>query len=256
MASPQLENGFLRIACELIEAISRTRFSPRESQVFWSVVRRTYGWNKKADRISYSQLEESTGLNRRHIADALSRLIRRNIISRCGSGYKLSYGIQKDYQLWIVTDRGNNSKLSLPKGATNRIITETDKGSLLPGATKSLPKREHTIDKKTSSKNNPREDFQKPAKQAFGEFKNVLLTAEERENLTAKLGLAAAEASDLIERLSAYLENHPNKKYASHYATIKTWALDDVKKRTAAGPRQDRFTNLPPGADLKKWENV
>jgi phage replication O-like protein O len=97
MAKPQLEDGHSDIANELLEAIIRTHFSPTESSIFWTVCRQTYGWHKKFDRISFSQFEKFTGVNRRHIAPSLQNLIRRNIITRQGEGYNLEYGVQKDY---------------------------------------------------------------------------------------------------------------------------------------------------------------
>lgn len=105
MADPQLENGHSDIANELLEAICRAYFSPAESKVFWSVVRKTYGWHKKSDRISYSQFEESTGLDRRHVGPALKRLISRNILTctNAGERHMSEYGVQKDYDKWQLS---------------------------------------------------------------------------------------------------------------------------------------------------------
>ena len=52
----------------------------------------------------------------------------------------------------------------------------------------------------------------------YGEFNNVKLTNEQYEKLKEKNLLS------YIESLSCYLENHPRKKYASHYATILNWS--------------------------------
>ena len=49
---PQLENGFLKLANELVEAICKTHLSPNESQVLWFIIRMTYGYNKKKARIN------------------------------------------------------------------------------------------------------------------------------------------------------------------------------------------------------------
>jgi phage replication O-like protein O len=70
MATPQLEDGRTEIANELLEAIIYTHFSPTEHAVLWAIVRKTYGWHKKIDRISFTQLEGLTRINRRHIAPA------------------------------------------------------------------------------------------------------------------------------------------------------------------------------------------
>lgn len=100
MASPQVENGHIRIANELGEALAKVNLSPYESRVLWVIIRHTYGWTKKFDRISYSQFEDATGLKRRHLSRALNNLLQRNIISRRGNGYKIYYGLQKNYESW------------------------------------------------------------------------------------------------------------------------------------------------------------
>ena len=46
-ASPQLEDGYTRIANELIEALMRTNLSAYQSRVLWAIWRKTYGFNKR-----------------------------------------------------------------------------------------------------------------------------------------------------------------------------------------------------------------
>jgi hypothetical protein len=60
-------------------------------------------------------------------------------------------------------------------------------------------------------------------KNAFGEFKNVLLSKGEFAKLKARF---PADCSERIERLSSYIASS-GKRYKSHYATILTWAEKD-----------------------------
>jgi phage replication O-like protein O len=143
MANPQLEAGHCDIANELMDAIIKTHFSPTEVKVLMAIIRKTYGWHKKTDRISYSQFEEITAISRRHIAPALQSLIRRNIINRTGDGYNLEYGIQKDYELWlsplkIVTETGNEIVTSISNESLPEQVMIDDTESL-PVSPKSLP---------------------------------------------------------------------------------------------------------------------
>ncbi len=62
-------------------------------------------------------------------------------------------------------------------------------------------------------------------KEKFGEFENVLLSADELQKLKSKLG---TEAESYIERLSSYIASS-GKKYKSHYATILSWTQKDAK---------------------------
>ena len=62
-------------------------------------------------------------------------------------------------------------------------------------------------------------------KEKFGEFENVLLSADEFQKLKSKLGV---ETESYIERLSSYIASS-GKKYKSHYATILSWTQKDTK---------------------------
>lgn len=96
MANPQIENGFLRIANEIAEALSTVSLSASESKLLWVVLRKTYGWNKKEATISVTDIQKLTGLDRRNASRAKAKLIRRNIINQASAYLKLN----KDYDSW------------------------------------------------------------------------------------------------------------------------------------------------------------
>ena len=62
MANPQREEGHVDIANEIVEFLAKTYLSSYESQVLWAIFRKTYGWQKKEDWITGSQLVEMTGI--------------------------------------------------------------------------------------------------------------------------------------------------------------------------------------------------
>lgn len=64
MINPQIENGYTKIATEIIEKFCYYRISGEEWLVLWVVLRKTYGWNKKEDKISLSQFADLTKLSR------------------------------------------------------------------------------------------------------------------------------------------------------------------------------------------------
>ncbi len=121
MKTPQLENGYTTIANEIVEALAHITLTAYETRVLWALLRKTYGWHKKSDRISYSQWEQMTGLNRRHLGRTLIQLAERKIITIAsrGNNVSLEYSFQKDYSKWITTE--NRHEL-LPQEATG---TET-----------------------------------------------------------------------------------------------------------------------------------
>ena len=108
MASPQLENGFTRVANELLEAILRTQLSSREQKCLLAVARETYGWSCKAKTVTAYRVATLTGIQRTKASVALGTLKQRNILVN-GSG---GLGLQKDYETWLPprskTDRVQN----------------------------------------------------------------------------------------------------------------------------------------------------
>ena len=75
-------------------------------------------------------------------------------------------------------------------------------------------------------------------KEKYGEFNNVLMTAEEYLKLESLYGTDNTMA--LIEELSGYIES-TGKRYKSHYATLLNWAkrkMQDHAKRQSYLPNK------------------
>lgn len=114
MASPQLDDGFIRIVNAIIEALARVQISGHAWRLLMVVIRKTYGWGKKCDWISNSQFVALTGMNKQRVSEAMKELRERNILMRSG----LSVGLQKDYTQW--RDRGKTNEL-------RKSVTVTEK---------------------------------------------------------------------------------------------------------------------------------
>ena len=123
--NPQKENGYTAIANELVEAFSKIRISGQAMQVLWVIFRKTYGWNKKEDKISLSQFQGMTNLSKVTICKSINHLIKLNIITKKGNAnfpfihigkdIALTYCIQKDYSKWLSLPK----KVTLPKKVKN-----------------------------------------------------------------------------------------------------------------------------------------
>ena len=103
-ANPQLENGFTMIADELLEALIAARLSGQEHRVVWAVIRKTYGFGKKMDRISMGQFEKMTRIPNKRCHRTMKKLIEKNVIVKGGSFKEPTYGLQKNYLLWSLDD--------------------------------------------------------------------------------------------------------------------------------------------------------
>ena len=108
MGTPQTEDGFTRIANELLEAIISFPFTKRETVILLSVIRKTYGFNKKHDAVSMWQLAAMSGLDRAHVSRCVKDLMLRNILtdgndSRVSRGVEIkSLGLNKNYSQWLT----------------------------------------------------------------------------------------------------------------------------------------------------------
>lgn len=93
-----LDDGYLRLSNTLVDALCRTKLSDRESRVLFAVVRRTYGYGKSLDWLSYSQIEEMTDIDPDNVSRVIGGLLKRNIFIK--EGKKL--GINTVISQWFA----------------------------------------------------------------------------------------------------------------------------------------------------------
>lgn len=79
-----LDDGYTRIANELLEAVMLAGLTQHQLLVFLAVMRKTYGFNKKQDWVSNEQLSELTGILPHKCSAAKSVLVKRGILIQSG----------------------------------------------------------------------------------------------------------------------------------------------------------------------------
>lgn len=168
MASPQKEHGYTAIANEIIEALARTRITSEARRVFDTIIRRTYGWNKKHADITYRQFEAATGLRQAHVYRALRSLLQHRLIEKCSSGYC----VQKDYEKWIPFSKGYSKR-----GASSTFGAE----SYSEQGVSPTPNEEHPTPRKSNNDNG--------SQRAKDSIKDNVKTSlsEEREKLEKRI---------------------------------------------------------------------
>lgn len=102
MAAPQAENGFTRIANDILEALARIRIPGEARQILDVILRKTYGWGKKEDHISLSQFHEATGIKKPSIIRAIKQLLAMKliIVSEKANAKGQVYAFKKDFDSW------------------------------------------------------------------------------------------------------------------------------------------------------------
>jgi phage replication O-like protein O len=101
MANPQTEDGYTRIANEILDHLCQLKLNGTEWMTLLFIIRKTYGFQKKEDKIPLSQISEATGISTSHICRALNKLRKIRIIKRNGHGT----GFNKNYDLWILPNQ-------------------------------------------------------------------------------------------------------------------------------------------------------
>ncbi|MFF1023602.1 replication protein [Proteus mirabilis] len=91
-----LEDGYTRIANDLFEAVMCADLTARQLKVVMAIIRKTYGFGKKLDRITNTQIAEMTGIHHTHVCKAKNEMIAMHIV--ISSGNKI--GINKDFTEW------------------------------------------------------------------------------------------------------------------------------------------------------------
>jgi phage replication O-like protein O len=73
--SPQLENGYTKIANEVLDNIAKAKLNGTQFRILMVVWRSTYGWDKKEFRLSESFLANATGIHKQQIKRELKEML-------------------------------------------------------------------------------------------------------------------------------------------------------------------------------------
>ncbi|HCN5534330.1 TPA: replication protein [Escherichia coli] len=91
-----IDDGYTRFANELLEAIASADLTARQLKVMLAYVRKTYGFNKKTDRIADEQIAQLTGLSRQNVNKAKKELISMNCLFMDGN----KIGVNSEVSAW------------------------------------------------------------------------------------------------------------------------------------------------------------
>lgn len=100
--NPQAENGHIDVANEIAEALARCMPGGLEGCIIWAILRKTYGWHKKSDKISLSQLIKMTCRSKRAVIYAVQNLEAKKFIIVDRTGAINEYQFNKHHNQWLV----------------------------------------------------------------------------------------------------------------------------------------------------------
>jgi len=124
----KLENGYLKIANEIVDFLCRYRIPGEEMLCLWVIIRKTYGWNKKADYISLTQFEQLTELKRANVIRALKSLQSKNIVTSIKSDTRgiNKYLFNKDYSKWTASIKKDTTSINTDNKVVSKAIPTKD----------------------------------------------------------------------------------------------------------------------------------
>ena len=107
MASPQCENGYTKIANEILDKLVEARIPGEQIRCLLFILRQTYGFNRKEAELSYAEIAQATGISRRNAVRSMQELVSKltlGVVKTDTSG-KLTYRFNKDYEQWMCFSR-------------------------------------------------------------------------------------------------------------------------------------------------------
>ncbi|EIQ8250248.1 replication protein [Citrobacter freundii] len=131
----QLEDGFTRVANELLDAVMASGLSETELCVVLAVWRKTYGYNKKMDWVSNDQLEQMIAKHHTHCSTAKNQLVAKKVLVQEGR----SVGMNTSIIEWKTKINGFCKTLAKPANdslavVANKTLAESAKETLAEGA--------------------------------------------------------------------------------------------------------------------------
>lgn len=123
-SSPQVEDGYTRIANELFEAVTSSDVCPitlRQIRIVMAVIRKTYGYQKKVDRISDGQLADATGMSRQNVNTAKRQLLAFGVLYMDGN----RIGVNKHHDQWDFTAKPEIDNLRQTRDSVSKPKTKS-----------------------------------------------------------------------------------------------------------------------------------
>jgi len=159
LADVQKENGYVKLANEILENIARFPLNGTQHRIVDVIWRYTYGFNRKDHELSEGFISKATNIHRKQVQRELNELISCKMVliakeATFNTSRKLRFN--KDYEQWVVTKKlpGNEKEVTAKKLPDNQIDTHTGSESVTsPGSELATQERQYlkTILKKEYS---------------------------------------------------------------------------------------------------------
>lgn len=242
MSTPQLEDGYTKIANEILEVISKAKFNGTQFKIVMAIWRYTYGFNRKEHGFSVSFIAEATTTNKDQIKKELAGLIEKKVlieVKKADFNSSRILSFNKNYGEW---DRGlfNTEGVNSPPGGE----TVTPQGANSPpreGTNSPPPQGVNSPPKKEIYKKNIKKIYKKnnsaiPCEEIFDLYvqQEIIKHKSVTEKMKKAIKKAATQYSidDIKLAIMRYGQMYRDKEneYARSYCKYQ-WTLEELLTR-------------------------
>lgn len=218
--SAQLEDGYTRIANELLEQVFKTKFNGTQYSIILFVFRNTYGFQRKSHDMSLNFISAGIETHKDQVKRELDKLIEWHVITvfqEASFNKPRVIGINKDTEDWDV----QSNEKSIQSAKTSTVSESIEK--------QSTKKPTPTVDELAHQE---KKDF-KEIKELYMDF--IFLTKKEYENLKVIIG--ETELEDLMFELNTWLANNAKKQKTTNCnLTLQNWNRRRKKEKSNIKP--------------------
>lgn len=110
MANPQLEDGYTKIVNSVLDELINKKLSGQQLRIVLLIIRKTWGFNKKEDYVSLTQMKMLTGISKHRLSLVVNSLQLTKIITvnENINGKVKKYSINKNFDEWLTVNENVN----------------------------------------------------------------------------------------------------------------------------------------------------
>ena len=199
--NPQLDNGYTKIANEILDALIGFRIPGEQRQCLDFIIRKTYGFNKLEDRISNNQFVEAPGLKKGNVSRSIKSLVDKNIVIKNDNYNTPSYRFNKKYKGWKVLSKkqpvikDDTGVIKSDKKPLSKVMDTKERKKLLQKKTFVSDSNEFRLASllfNEIKKRNP--GHKKPDLQKWSEFIDKMIRLDKRDPQTIANVIAWCQA--------------------------------------------------------------
>ncbi|MEY0929285.1 replication protein [Providencia rettgeri] len=169
-----LDNGYTRIANELLEAVMLANLTQHQLLVFFAIARKTYGYNKKSDWVGNEQLSKLTGMLPHKCSAAKSELVSRGILLAEKRHVSINKNIHEWKEKQVYPKKVNlpeKGKKTLPESGKsdypNQVNTKDNTTKEKKDNKNTMSEEVRSTDEKSNSEPTKQDPFIEPFEKIF-----------------------------------------------------------------------------------------